>query len=186
MSKLSLVRQALEHNPRVLIGKVMEKNHLPRRDGYWSHTVDFLVAPHGGLYTAAELQEFMMSLVPQGLETTCLDSFHDYPDLSAMNFGKLYFDEDIGNEEITRVCTITDPDLLNEGGFVNGKRTIQEEKPYQRRTWIRPFPNLKIIKDALEGKLRSEYYIDREDLERYKSKSPKPVSIGFFRKLFSS
>ena len=40
MSKLTIVRQSLETNPEVVIAKVFERNHLPERDDYWSHTVE--------------------------------------------------------------------------------------------------------------------------------------------------
>lgn len=167
MSKLTIVRQSLETNPEVVIAKVFENNYLPRRNGYWSHTMDFCVAPKNGLYTAEELQEFMMSLVPKGLQPTCRDDFRQYDENSDLSLGKLYFDEDIGQEKVTRICTLTDEELLNVSGFVNGQRTIEESRPYQRRTWVSPFPSKALVYDLLEGKLSSEYSVRPEELRRY-------------------
>ena len=169
MSKLSIVKQSLETNPEVVIAKVFENNYLPGRNGYWSHTMDFWVAPKNGLYTAEELQEFMMGLVPEGLEPTSKDDFRKYDKKSDLSLGKLYFDEDIGQEKVTRICTLTDEDLLNVSGFVDGQRTIEESRPYQRRTWVRPFPNEALVEDLLEGKLGSKYSIRPEELKRYQS-----------------
>lgn len=168
MSKLTIVRKSLETNPEVVIAKVFEKNYLPGRDGYWSHTMDFWVVPKNGLYTAKKLQDFMMSLVPEGLEPTSIDDFRQYNKKSSLDLGKLYFDEDIGQEKVTRICTLSDEELLNVSGFVNGQRTIEEDRPYQRRTWVSLFPNKALVRDLLEGKLNSVYNVQPKELKRYR------------------
>ena len=175
MSKLTIVRQSLETNPEVVITKVFEKSYLPGRDGFWSHTMDFFVAPKNGLYTAEELQKFMMGLVPEGLQPTCKDDFSQYDQNSDLSLGKLYFDEDIGQEKVTRICTLTDEQLFNVSKFINGQRTIEESRAYQRRTWVRPFPSESLVRDLLEGKLSSEYRIRPEELKRYQP--------GFFQRI---
>ncbi len=164
MSKLAIVRQALETNPEVVIVTVQERNYLPDRDGYWSHTMDFFVAPTKGIYTADGLQDFMMGLIPD-LKPTCTDRF--WQGSESLEFGKLYFDEKIGNEQITRICTLADQELLNASGFMDGKRKIEETEDYQRRTWVRLFPDQKIAADILEGKLDGEYHINMDHLRMY-------------------
>lgn len=178
MSKLTIVRQALETNPDVTIVNVDEKNYLPERQGSFSHIVDFCVVPKCGLYRADELQAFMIGLVPN-LEPTVKNDFYRYSDIQdfgkyAYNlvFGELYFDEMIGEERIDtkRILTLTDEELLNVSGFVDGKRTIDvtEKLLLLRRTLVRPYPNEAIARDILDGKLYSFERISIDDLERYK------------------
>lgn len=171
MSKLTLVGQSLETNPNVTIARVFEKNYLPERNGFWSHTVDFWVAPKQGLYAADRLQMFMIRLIPPDLEPSCKDDFRQYAEEGGLQLGKLYFDEDIGQEKRTRICTLTDEELLNVGGFENGQRRIEETLRYQRRTWVRLFPSELLVQDLLEGKLTSssEYSIRQDDLKKYES-----------------
>jgi hypothetical protein len=165
MSILKTIRQSLEENPKVVVVKVLETNYLPHKDPYgWAHTVDFMVAPRGrGIYTAEELQEFMMSLVPEGLQPTSKDNFFQYSS-GSLEFGKLYFDEVIGKEKI--IGTLFDEELSNVNGFVNGQITIEE--PYKRRIWIRPFPSEAYVRDLPKGKPGVyEYCAEPEALEKY-------------------
>lgn len=163
MSKLTHVQKTLQGNPNITIVGAPERNYLPNVDGYWSQTADFYVAPKtGGVYTAKELQSFMMSLVP-GLAPTCKDDFHESE--SAVSFGKLYFDEDIGTEAVRREIVLTDPDLFASAGFVDGKRIIERTQEIRRRTWVRLFPNVPIAAAALRGE--NEYSISKSDLSKY-------------------
>ena len=165
MSKLTIVRQALETNPDVTIVNVDERDEY----GYFSHMVDFWVAPRNGLYTSDELQVFMMRLVPD-LEPTLKDNFIQYSDaLKTLRIGKLYFDEKVDEDKVAGISTSTDERLLNVFEFVrfvNGERTIVEAGDYSRRTLVRPFPNEAYTRDVLDGKL-SDYWTNLRDLERY-------------------
>ena len=163
MSKLTVVRQSLEANPDVVIVHVDDQKYFPNKDGYWSQKVDYIVAPRRRLYTADELQEFMMGLVPD-LQPTSVDSFRQYG--NTLRFGLLYFDEKVGEEE--RVLTLTAEDLLNSNtsDFVNGKRTSTED--LLRRTWVRPYPNKAFARDVIEGILRfKRYATDLDTLRKY-------------------
>jgi hypothetical protein len=164
MTKLEIVRHALETNPKVVILSMHEENYLPNRHGYWSHTLDYWAAPKKGIYTAKKLQDFMTGLIP-GLQPTCADEFRQSS--QSLEFGKLYFDEQIGSEQITRICTLTDPLMFHSQGFEEGKRTIIENQEYMRRTWVRLFPDQEIAKDILEGKLDGEYHISMAHLKEY-------------------
>jgi len=171
MSKLTLIRHTLEKNPNVTIVHVDEKNYLPERYMRFSHTVDFWIAPKTGLYTADELQDFMMELVPEGLKPTTVNNFRQYN--GDLSFGRLYFDEKIGEERtITKkILTLSDEELLNVAGFVDGKRaSIDTEvtEEYRRSTSVRPFPNEAFIGDLLKGKLIFLNHIHSEEFRRYK------------------
>lgn len=164
MSKLTHVRKALQDNTNITIVGAPERNYLPGRDGYWSHTVDFHVAPKtGGVYTAKELQALMLSLAPE-LEPTCKDDFHELD--REIEFGKLYFDEDIGTEAVRREIVLTDKDMFPSDGFVDGKRIIERTEKVQRRTWVRLFPNAQIATAALKGE--NKYSIPKSELTKYR------------------
>ena len=164
MSKLSIVRQSLEANPNVVIVKVDDQKYFPNADGFWSHKVDYIVAPRRGLYTADELQPFMMSLVPDGLAHSSVNHFSQYP--KKLIFGTLYFDEKVGEEE--RILTLTDEELFDADieGFTDGKITVKQD--LQRRTWVRPYPNEAFARDVIEGRLEyRKYKTDSETLRKY-------------------
>src|SRR3989338_6900137 len=130
MSKLTHVRKALQDNPNITIVGALERNYLPGRSGYWSHTVDFHVASKtGGVYTAEELQALMMSLVP-GLEPTDKDNLREWD--REMEFVRLYFDEDIATEAVRHEIVLTDAGMFSSGGFVDGKRIIERTEKAQR------------------------------------------------------
>ncbi len=148
MSKLNQVRKALQDNQNIVILGAPEHNYLPTRAGYWSHTVDFFIAPKSGIYTAKELQSFITSLTP-GLEPTTIDNF--YESEQELRFGVLYFDEDIGTESIRREVVLTDQDMFASSGFVSGKRIIEHVEKVQRRTWVRLFPNANVAATVLRG-----------------------------------
>lgn len=164
MSKLTHIRKALQNNPNIKIVSAPERNYLPNRDGFWSHTVDFYVAPTGGVYTAKELQELMISVIPE-LAPTCKDDCRDWG--HELQFGRLYFDEDIGTEIIRREIVLTDEDMFTCGGCIDGKRIIEGSEKVRRRTWVRVFPNVKIAEEALTGK--NEYRISKNELSRHRS-----------------
>jgi hypothetical protein len=180
MSKYETVRKALEGNPEVAIVDLQTKNFFPGRNGYFTQTADFWVAPTVGLYNADDLQEFMHGLVP-GLKPTMKDAFHQFK--NELSFGKLYFDEKIGEERaVTQVThTMTDQEFtntfdvsgdglenvygLNEKGVlvVDSDRTVE----HRRRTWVRPFPTATFARDVLEGKVDGEYRTSVSNIKRY-------------------
>ncbi len=191
MSKLTIVRQSLETNPEVVMVHIGGTTDLPDRNGFClpslaCHHVYYWVAPKNGLYTADELQTFMMGLVP-GLIPTKKDDFR-YDKNSDLEFGKLYFDEKVGEERIItkRTITLTDEELLSADvtdkelikehmretfGFVDGKRTIDADvtKEYMRRILVSPFPNEAFARDVLNEKLGllCRYCVKPSDLRRY-------------------
>jgi len=163
LSKLTQVRWALQANSNIVIVGQKERNHLPNRDGYWSHTVDIIVAPKDGLYTAEELQSLMLSLVPENVEVTCKDDFQDRE--RELQFGKLYFDEVIGSETIHREIVIDD-DVISLDNAVDGKLVIDDTKEVKRRTWVSVYPNAQMAAAALEG--GGLYRVSKEELAKHR------------------
>ncbi|MBP9782381.1 MAG: hypothetical protein KBC50_01465 [Candidatus Pacebacteria bacterium] len=160
MSKLTHVREALKNNLNITIVAALEQNYLPSKSGYWSHTVDFYVAPKNGcVSTANELQALMMSLVP-GLELSCKDNFTE-SDIE-IKFGKLYFDEYIGTRASRLEIILTDSDMFSTKGFVDGKYLVEKSQKVERRTWVSLFPSVQIATAALEGK--NQYSISKSQL----------------------
>lgn len=142
------VRKALGGNSNITIVAVEEKNYLMGRGGSWGHTVDFYVAPKNkSIYAAEELQTFMLTLIPSGMEPTCRDDFCEND--RAMELGKLYFDEDIGAEFIHREITLN-KDVLPEDGFVNGKKITESIGKIKRRILVRLFPDIQTAAEAVK------------------------------------
>ena len=187
MSKFETVRKALESNPAVVVVDLKTENYFPNRHDYFTQTARFLVAPTVGLYTVDALQRFMHSLVP-GLKPTSVDAFYQSSD--SLEFGKLYFDEKIGEERVvTQVThTMTDPEFtrkfevtgdnrlkniygLNRQGVlvVDSHRTVD----HQRRTWVRPFPTEQFVRDLLEGRVDGEYSTRLSVLQQYEPNVPR-------------
>lgn len=169
MSKLSQVKKALLGNPEIIVIATKEINYLPGENGFFSHTVDFFVAPKvGTLSTAEELQTLMMSLVPE-IKPTSVDNFDDRGD-DKMSLGKLYFDEYIGTRNIEIV--LTDEDMFSIKGCFDGK--IEQSTKIERRVWVRLYPNIQAAKSAERG--IDQYSISKKKL--------RPRKQGFFTIFF--
>lgn len=173
MNMLNAVKRDLFVNPSVEVVDIKVQNYLPYANGYWTETVNIVVAPKKGIYEADKLQELMMQLTPS-TECTCKDDFRESE--TTLSFGKLYFDEDIGVEKkyLRRDLILTDEDLLKKNfeGFVDGKRVIEEGNDnlaIRRRTWVRLYPNVQVaLKVVNEGKC--EFSIDKSKLSRCKGR----------------
>lgn len=153
MSKLNVIKNALESNPDVVIIQTAEESYLsqeysPHRRLY-DHHFEFFVVPKQGLFVASELQAFMCGLVP-GLEPSeGLDFLVGGVKKDRLLLGYLGFEEEFGEERvrIERVQTITDEELLKErsyaADFISGKKVgyTEETFKYKRRILIEPFPN---------------------------------------------
>lgn len=170
-SKLVVVRDGLKADPRITIVDGEIHNHFPNPNGFWSQTVDFIIAPVRGIYTAAGLQGLMETLVP-GLQPTMMDRFTS--DNVMLELGKLYFDEVIGIQSTRIEVRDADPDFvpnLHEG------TTFTHEVPDQtlkRRTWVRLFPNREIaaIRD------RFPYSIHMRKIEEFHRRDKTTGFVG--------
>ena len=150
MSLFQTVQEALSKNQTVTVIDTIVRTYLPYKVGYFSQTVDIFVASKKDIFSAEKLQALMLELVP-GVEPTQKDDFHEYD--GALTFGKLYFDEKIGEATTLTEHTITDPDLIKDGvaGYTNGKYSAFKAEDLNRRTWVRLFPNKRTALKAAES-----------------------------------
>lgn len=183
MSMLNAVKKDLFANPSVEIVDIKIENHLPYAAGYWTETVNIVVAPKKGVYDADKLQELMLQLTPS-TGCTSKDDFRESE--TTLSFGRLYFDESIGVEKryLRRELVLTDEDLLKKEfeGFVDGKRVMEEGDDniaIMRRTWVRLYPNVQVaLKVVAEGE--HEYSIDKSKLSRCKGRLARMLTrLGF-------
>lgn len=157
-SKLTIIRQTLESNPNAVIVATEEKTYFP--EGAENRTgliqfVYFRVAPQQGLYTPERLEEFMLGLIPVGLEPSYVykpfvreDSFigrrGEY-----FYFGHVQFYDVVGRS--TRTYTLTDEKLLNAIGHEN-RETVVEGLPLERMIRVNSYPDREIAKRFTERK----------------------------------
>lgn len=174
MDKLTLIRNALETNPNIVIVNVEEYNYLPdylpERDRKWSHVVNFIIAPQKGVYNADHLRELMMNLVPD-IEFSIMRDFGAHVDV--MNFGGLYFEEIIGEENITRKITLTDPKLFNTQGFQDGEQIIENRERLLRSIGILMYPDTEIASIAPSrggGHRINRLWIFLDELKQFRDK----------------
>jgi hypothetical protein len=98
--------------------------------------------------------------------------------LAAFITGKLYYDEVIGEEVVTRSAKIGDEEILEvlRKGHpiltVEGAAIQTHTYKMQRRTWVRLFPNVEMAKAALETGENS-YHIPKKLLT---GAAPLPVA----------
>lgn len=163
MSLLSTVRTGLQSNTNIQIVSVREANHFPDPREYWSHIVSFYVAPTTGIYEIRELMEFMNLLIP-GLPPTSIDPFEESK--TSLTFGKLYFDEKIGEESVIRKITISDPDFPLPDAVAGGGAILQENRDLFRRIFVQLYPNMQIARAAADGQLT--FSISKEALRSHK------------------
>lgn len=168
-SKRKRVEQYLRGREDLVIVEILETDQLDSDwapASHWTQTSDIIVAPKKGIYDAEGLQEFMAGLVPDGVEPTCRDEF--WAAGRTINFGKLYFDEEIGKSRQTTELELTDPSLAGYKGYEGGKRTLNRDEQLMRRTWVSVYPCVRYAQDVLAGKNEfGKYSGNKEVLRKY-------------------
>ncbi len=109
-------------------------------------TVSIIIAPKNPIYDFKKLNSFMDTLI-MGIKTSARDSASDYMG-GGIHFGKLYFDEKLGESEsevITRVIPIEPGALQNAGVKIGESRRTYQDR-LERRTWVRPYPDANVAK----------------------------------------
>ena len=191
MSKLQNLRQVLEtyheiilidweevinldgrYHKSVKVGIKSRKNlvHPPldHNTDFRFHIVKYYISPKDELFKPKELDEFMMSVIPQGLKPTyALTSQSngevDNPAFVGLRFGISYFIEKLGERQkfqrdeillasaFSRLpLTKTDYAMGNSNGFVNGQRIVNGGSiDLERVISIRLFPSEAVGKDIL-------------------------------------
>jgi hypothetical protein len=144
LTELDLVRRTLETDPKLRILKEHNQVWLPHLDTPAAQTVDFIVVPRrGGLYTAAALQAFMLSLIPPGLEPSHQTEF-GFSSKRVLNYGTLIFDEKIGTVTTRQTFVIDDNEsklvLLFGNGQIETNPTgaIKQDLYRRNQIWLYP------------------------------------------------
>ena len=160
MSKLEKIREALKNNPNINIVGVQDENYLPFGFDRWGHSVYFFIAPKSSEFNTQNLQDIMMSMVPE-LASNFLDNFRE--DDRHLYFGYLQFEEEIG-ERITKTEVIlSDKEMFPTKGFYRGRRIINQKEKLQRIIRVKLFPSNDIASKALVlGE--NEYNIPKKEL----------------------
>jgi len=156
-SKLTIIRQFLESNPNAVIVATREKTYFPEGMKDRSGTIHFFyfrVAPRQGLYTPEGLEEFMLGLIPVGLEPSYVykpfvrrDNFTGRTGEN-FYFGDVDFNETVGRS--THTYTLTDEELLNAIGYEN-RVSVIEGVPAKRRITVKSYPDQAIAKHFAES-----------------------------------
>lgn len=153
MSKLNTIKQHLETVPSAVV--VTESTYengssfseaLLRGNIGKIEIVDYVVAPKKGLYTAGELQTFMMDIVPSTLTPDVLNHFR--ADEEFLYLGSLGFTDKLAEEQITgqRAVRVIDEDLKKS--FVDRTYPFNVIQSYDRHISIRVFPDETIARDT--------------------------------------
>ena len=198
MSKLTVIKQALESNPKTLLVGITPVDYLsigggsyyPKtRGSAWdefdewikSQIYRIVVAPKNGLYTAQELQAFMVGLVPN-LEPRYKRDFQESKD--GLELGYLFYQEEIAKERrfVRREITLTDKET-QVYNFKNNRwigapphwpiKRI-DEISHIREIDLRPYPN----EDFARRNVGKEYWLEEriswEELMPYRSQLTQP------------
>ncbi len=145
-TKFSQVKKALKNNQNITFGIVLSE-HLSTEFTCYSQIIYCHVAPVKGTFDAKKLQGLMISLFP-GIKPTRIDNFHE--DRDTLYFGRICFEEFIGEEHLIRTIALTDTDILLKD-FINGELKIERRNRVLRRIIVKVFPNAKIAKRAIAG-----------------------------------
>ena len=159
MSQLTDVRDHLEADSNVTIVADQTETFLPDPDGFWTQMVNIFVAHSDGIYTVAELQAFMLSLIPTGLSVSKQVNFHSWAP-SRMMFGQLCFDEPVGHFTgrivTTESLVVTDPDVKLPASFDGDPRftfesVVDKDEDLRRQIWVGVYPDRRYAQRAAEG-----------------------------------
>jgi hypothetical protein len=141
-TKIALVREQLLGNPSLhFAGEIHHFNPTAPESGYWTETVDIIVAPKKPQFDLAGLNDFMDGLIT-GVELSARDEAYAQSD-DGIHLGKLYYDETIGSMKKTTITVIdtTEPDTIQHAGRVVGETQTERTDKIQRRTWVRVYPD---------------------------------------------
>lgn len=129
----------------------------------------FYAASKSGKYTASELNDFMLSLIPENVkpvESRMCDHIGGY-----LRYGNQYFKQKVG--EVNETIELTDPDLLGlprealeRSGFPGGKRVTKRDAFIG--ILLKVFPDEQLLNDYINNPAGTDYISDK-DLELHKN-----------------
>lgn len=146
MNKLSIIHNALDNNPDVLIIEHLETNHLPNpKEHGLGHEVEFWVIPidfNSYTMTGDDLTKLRKSLIP--LEPSDIDEFHHW----SKDVSMLCFNEDIGTRHTRSEIVISDKVLALSDGLTDGKLVLEKTEDIQRLVRVILFPDEETVERA--------------------------------------
>jgi len=147
-------------------------------------TVTYVVAPGSGLYTPAELQAFMIDLVPDldGIQEIKYESDqfgekggkNQHTGPRSLVFGNYRFREKVGRRILT--LEVTDQKLREDRTVFDQDGTFSLEGDVYRQIRVHPFPNAQYARDVL-----SLNPFDKRPRDAAEAAQALANDIGFFR-----
>lgn len=141
-TKIAAVREQLQVNPNVYFAGELHHYHPGAPEhGYWTETVDIIIAPTTPQFEADGLNTFMSGLIVD-VELSSKDDACDHDD-GGLALGKLYFDETIGSiRKVTQITIETsEPETILKAKRQLGESQTEWQGEIQRRTWVRVYPD---------------------------------------------
>ena len=189
MNKLTQIDRALRIKSVIVeIERELENPNLITiirypNDSFIGPTFYYYVAPRNGLFTADELQSFMMGLVP--LKADNIYPFMQHGDKvqppnipNTLEYGWLYFNERIGELEVSVRGKISiKGKMVLSDRFAENLQDVKEKKPLEEKVTlaynlgilVKLYPCVDIAIDSLNG-LLDKSRIPLRDLDRYQRK----------------
>lgn len=183
MSKLRYISKSLYEREDIrVLSHLVPKDVLSNTTR--AYNVFLEIAPRDGLYTAEELQRFMMGLVSPNMKPQHTRNFSVEGGILYM--GSLEFHEKIGTIEkhTTEVLTSTDNELREYYGFLGQKVFERKDKGnFWRHTTLNIFPSEEVWRDIEDKKLKvaSLNGISLKALKKYTN----PQRKGFLQRLLN-
>lgn len=148
MSTLKEIKKALSENHNVFVAGSREVNYTPEQVDGSGQVVEIFVASQVPTFNAEQLQDFMLSLIP---DADALDCVTDAG--KTFHFGVLYFTEQVGTEYKETRISMTDSDVKVPETFLFGEHVTKTSVPVLRRISVIVYPSAEIaIKAHKTGK----------------------------------
>jgi len=167
MNKLETIDAFLKNKADVYLGKTFIDDNFYNLKNGSIHKVEFLVAPNRPKKDVFDLEEFMLTLIPENLVPNGIKVFRK--DDSSITYGYLVFDDIIGSVATTDIYVSDDSYIIKKlggTGKILENNTIMNSYDLRRRIFIHPFPSKNILTNALNGKL-GLYNITTDNLDKY-------------------
>ncbi|MCX6814943.1 MAG: hypothetical protein NTY20_04830 [Candidatus Aenigmarchaeota archaeon] len=200
MSKLEIVRESLEKGERdgkiIMVEKPEPEDFEVRIEDseiILPYRIVYGLAPKNPIYSADGLNEFMMGLIP--LEPDEKEYFKWYCyriPLLGIRFhhmlkgGWVEFSDKIAEEKTIEKTNVTDSELLKSmHGRAQESEIVAETRDIFRKTVIEQYPDERIARDIMEGKI--DYPFTLKNLKGYKQlsegRSPEPSFLEVLKKM---
>lgn len=195
MSTLKKIREALKNNKNIFSFERNERTFLPSpgespfyqsvEENGFSHSIQFYVSPKEGLYTTKELNEMLISLIPNECgKPRDICKFQEKENaegrgVARMVCGRLEYIEVLGREHLIQNLVIEndDPVPARKGALIayydqtRKTRNVYINRELLRWIEINVFPNVLFAKLAMDGDFKTgfgRFYLYKEEFEKYR------------------